>query len=90
MKSSKHPSRKSWNVTNTTSPVRNDGIPREPYERDESPDQEAPKPREKIKQAYKDLQNGQVDTDLRGESGVDAVVNPQNIPSEQVQKSDKD
>ena len=52
--------------------------PRLPHERDESDDSQAKSPgtpNDDMKQAYRDLQNGQVDTDLRASRGVDAVVN---------------
>ena len=49
--------------------------PRQPHERDESTDSQESAPRRDIKQAYDDLMAGQVDTDLRGERGVDALVN---------------
>jgi hypothetical protein len=53
-----------------------------PHERDESDDSEAgARPTERmervdIKRAYEDLEEGQVNTDLRGVQGVDQVVNP--------------
>lgn len=51
----------------TDKPSRKDAIPREPHERDESPDSQASGvPHEDIQQAYEDLENGLVDTDLRG------------------------
>lgn len=62
----------------TTPPTRNESTPRLPHERDESHDSQASQPgpaRDDIKQAYKDLMEGQVDTDLREGRGVDAVVN---------------
>jgi hypothetical protein len=37
-----------------------------PHERDESEDSQASEPREKMQQAYEDVESGQVDTDLRG------------------------
>src|SRR6478609_4920822 len=50
--------------------------PRLPHERDESEDSQESKPRDDIRQAYKDLENGLVNTDLRGEQGVDEVTSP--------------
>jgi hypothetical protein len=76
----------------TSPPTRKQSTPRLPHERDESDDSQASQPgppRDDIKQAYRDLQNGQVDTDLRESRGVDAVVNntpgpspanPQDVP----------
>lgn len=48
---------------------------RMPHERDESEDSQESKPRKVMERAYQDLQEGQVDTDLRETSGVDVVVN---------------
>lgn len=60
---------------------------RMPHERDESEDSQESEPREVIKQAYDDLQAGQVDTDLRETSGVDEVVNRRpGTPPERVVK----
>lgn len=63
------PARK--NQINTTVKNRNDGLPRQPNDRDESPDSQASPPRKIMKQAFLDLQSGQVDTDLhsKGEIG---------------------
>lgn len=61
---------------NTKAKVRNDGAPRMPHERDEAPDDQSIAPRKDMKQAYDDLQNGQVDTDLRNTPGVDSVMSP--------------
>jgi hypothetical protein len=75
----------------TSPPTRKESTPRLPHERDESHDSQAAQPgpaRDDIKQAYKDLQNGQVDTDLRDIRGVDAVVNNPPGPSP-VNPSDK-
>jgi hypothetical protein len=60
-------------VINTDAPVKNDGVPRLPNERDDAPDKQNTQPPEKMKQAYRDIENGQVDTDLRGERGVETV-----------------
>jgi hypothetical protein len=68
----------------TTPPSRKESTPRLPHERDESHDSQATKPgppRDDMKQAYKDLMDGQVDTDLRETRGVDAVVNNPPGPS---------
>jgi hypothetical protein len=63
--------------------------PRLPHERDESEESQESVVRDDMKQAYKDLQEGQVDTDLRNTSGVDAVVNdrPGKSPDKVVKKS---
>ncbi len=51
----------------TAKPVIKDATPRQPNERDESSDsQQSSVPHEDMQQAYKDLENGLVDTDLRG------------------------
>jgi hypothetical protein len=60
-------------VRDTKHPVRNDGKPRRPDERDTAPDVQSVEPRQKIKQAYDDIERGLVDTDLREERGVEAV-----------------
>lgn len=59
-----------------TSPPASPGdAPRLPHERDESYDsQDIGEPREEIQQAYEDLENGLVDTDLRGVLGVDEAT----------------
>ena len=45
-----------------------------PHERDEMADAEAIEPKKIMKQAYKDLQRGLVDTDMHGQRGVEEVV----------------
>lgn len=59
----------------TKRPVKDGTTPRLPHERDESDDSQESEVRDDIKQAYDDLQSGQVDTDLRNTGGVDEVVN---------------
>jgi hypothetical protein len=59
-------------VVNTDDPVKNDGKPRLPNERDTAPDVQSLEPRQKIKQAHDDIEHGLVDTDLRGERGLEA------------------
>lgn len=73
----------------TSRPVREGTTPRMPHERDESDDSQESVVRDDIKQAYVDLQEGQVDTDLRNTSGVDEVVNerPGKSPDKVVKKS---
>ncbi len=56
-------------------PAKKGVTPRLPHERDESDDSQESAVRDDIKQAYDDLQSGQVDTDLRNTGGVDEVVN---------------
>ena len=62
--------------------------PRLPHERDESDESQQSGPRDDMRQAYKDLQEGQVDTDLRNTGGVDEVVNvrPGQSPDKVVKK----
>ena len=60
----------------TDEPARPESTPRLPHERDESDDSQSSGVRPDIKQAYQDVQSGQVDTDLREERGVDALVTP--------------
>ncbi|WP_420475636.1 hypothetical protein [Noviherbaspirillum sp. ST9] len=63
--------------------------PRMPHERDESDDSQGSVVRDDMRQAYEDLKNGQVDTDLRETGGVDEVVNnrPGTSPDKVVKKS---
>lgn len=61
----------------TDKPVKKDALPRQPHERDESPDSQASGvPHEDMEQAYEDLENGLVDTDLRGSYSEDKVNGP--------------
>jgi hypothetical protein len=73
----------------TKRPTRPGTTPRMPHERDESDDSQESVVRDDMKQAYEDLESGQVDTDLRNTSGVDEVVNdrPGNSPDKVVKKS---
>lgn len=59
---------------NTKKPVKNDGVPRLPHERDQTPDDQTIEPQKEMKQAYKDLQKGLVDTDMHGDRGVEQTV----------------
>lgn len=71
----------------TGRPKAHDEDMRMPHERDESEDSQESTPRWKIKRAYDDLQEGQVDTDLRETSGVDEVVHDRpGTPPERVVK----
>lgn len=65
----------------TKRPVKDGTTPRLPHERDESDDSQSSAPRDDIKQAYRDLMEGQVDTDRRGIRGVETIVNPPNTNS---------
>lgn len=58
----------------TKRPVKKDAMPRMPHERDESDDSQSSGPRDDIKQAYVDVMQGQVDTDLREQRGVEKTV----------------
>jgi hypothetical protein len=63
----------------TDKPVKKDAIPRMPHERDESQDSQASGQRDVIRQGYLDVTNGQVNTDLREQRGVEETVEPQTI-----------
>ena len=65
--------RSSERKINTDEKVKNDGVDRLPHERDESPDAQNVKPRDIMKQAASDLEQGLVDTDLRNGPGVEKV-----------------
>lgn len=59
----------------TAKPVDTTAAPRLPHEHDESADSQASPPREVMQQAARDIESGQVDTDLRnGAGGVENVV----------------
>jgi len=51
-----------------------------PHERDEDTDMTDDQPDPKILQAYHDLKQGQVDTDMRATPGQDAVKRGQHVP----------
>jgi hypothetical protein len=59
--------------------IKAQAAPSLPNERDTRPEANAPRPREKIRQAAEDLKQGQVDTDQHGERGIDQAVNPGNV-----------
>ena len=61
---------------NTKEPMSNDGVKRQPHERDESPDSQDQEPRGIMKQAASDLEQGLVDTEARGTPGISEAVNP--------------
>lgn len=58
----------------TTAPVGESSSPRQPNDRDESPDSQASPPRADMQQAAADLASGQVNTDLRDQP----AKNPKN------------
>jgi len=62
---------------NTDAKIENDGMKRQPHERDESPDGQDQEPRGIIKQAAEDLAQGLVDTDLRNTPGLSVAVEPE-------------
>jgi hypothetical protein len=61
----------------TGKPVKNEAIPRQPHEHDESADSQESGQRDVIRQAYIDVTTGQVDTDMREQRGVEEVVKAQ-------------
>ncbi|MFP5392276.1 MAG: hypothetical protein ACLGI6_12150 [Gammaproteobacteria bacterium] len=62
-------------AVNMDAKIKNDGIKRQPHERDESPDgQDQDNPRGVIKQAASDLERGLVDTDLHGMRGQEETI----------------
>jgi hypothetical protein len=65
------PAKKNQINTTVKNHNENDGLPRQPNDRDESPDSQASPPRKIMKQAALDLEHGLVDTDLysKGEIG---------------------
>lgn len=65
-------SSKTHRTVDTDHPVKNDGKPRLPNERDTAPDVQSLEPTKKMKQAHDDIERGLVDTDLHGERGLEA------------------
>jgi hypothetical protein len=61
---------------NTETPIKEDGVRRMPHERDESPDGLDQEPRGVMKQAAADLEQGLVDTDMRGTPGLPPAAGP--------------
>ena len=63
---------------NTKAPIENDGVKRQPHERDESPDAQDQEPRGIIKQAAEDMAQGLVNTDMYGTNpdGLEKAVDP--------------
>lgn len=70
---------------NTAEPMSNDGVKRQPHERDESPDGQDAEPRGVMKQAAKDLEQGLVDTEARATPGISEAVKPASGASGQAQ-----
>lgn len=60
----------------TGRPVRDDVMPRQPNELDESSDSQESASRSDMEQAYKDIVSGQQDTDCREQRGVEETVKP--------------
>jgi hypothetical protein len=63
---------------NTTDLAHHDDTRRLPHEIDQTPDDRSTEPKKVIKQAYEDIQQGMVDTDMHGERGVEEVVKNSN------------
>lgn len=63
---------------NTKAPIENDGVKRQPHERDESPDAQDQEPRGVMKQAASDMAQGLVNTDMYGTNpdGLENAVDP--------------
>lgn len=63
---------------NTKQPIENDGVKRQPHERDESPDGQDQAPRGVIKQAAEDMAQGLQNTDRYGTNGqgLEQAVDP--------------
>ena len=63
---------------NTKAPIENDGVKRQPHERDESPDAQDQEPRGIIKQAAEDMAQGLQNTDCYGTNpdGLEKAVDP--------------
>lgn len=58
----------------TARPVRDDVVPRQPNEVDESADSQESGSRSDMVQAYEDVVSGMQDTDCHGQRGVEDVV----------------
>lgn len=61
-------------AVNKDEPMGNDGVKRQPHERDETPDGQDTEPRGIMKQAAADLEQGLIDTEARGTPGISAAV----------------
>ena len=62
-------------AVNLDEPMSNDGVKRQPHERDETPDGQDQAPRGVMKQAASDLEQGLIDTEARGTPGISEAVN---------------
>lgn len=60
-----------------------------PHERDQSTENTAPEPDAEMEQASKDLEAGQVDTDMRNSPGLDAEQRKRYVPGAGGQKPGK-
>lgn len=69
---------------NTTVPSGKNGARDLPHERDEGRDSADAAPRDVMRQAASDLEQGQVDTDLHGVPGVEKVVPAANATAKSV------
>jgi hypothetical protein len=61
---------------NTDAKIENDGVKRQPHERDESPDGQDTRPRGIMRQAQSDIEQALVDTHLHNTRGVEQDVQP--------------
>ena len=63
---------------NTKAPIENDGVKRQPHERDESPDAQDQEPRGIMEQAASDMAQGLQNTDCYGTNpdGLEKAVEP--------------
>lgn len=61
-------------AVNLDEPMSNDGVKRQPHERDETPDAQDQEPRGIMKQAASDLEQGLIDTEARGTPGISVAV----------------
>lgn len=63
---------------NTKAPIENDGVKRQPHERDESPDGQDQEPRGVMEQAASDMAQGLVNTDMYSTNpdGLENAVDP--------------
>ncbi len=65
----------------TTQPIGNKTSPRQPNDRDESPDSQASAPRDDMQQAARDVASGQVDTDRHEQPGKNPKNTAPSTPS---------
>ena len=67
----------------TTTAQKDNETPQLPHEHDESAASQTSAQRDEVQQAYHDIESGQVDTDLRGTRGVEAVKQPVPAPTQE-------